>query len=186
MKNLLAAMVYTGLALLANPALADMSAVAALREGDMKKLVLHEDARPLPDVPIVDLTDAPVSLADHQGKWLVMNFWATWCAPCRKEMPTLANLQTAMEGKPVDVVTVATGRNHVPAIRKFFDEIDVDNLPLYRDPQQQLARQMGVMGLPVTVIVSPEGAEIGRLIGDAHWDSDSALAILNMLAGESP
>ncbi len=182
MKRFLAAVVYTALLVLANPGFADLAQVAALRDGDMKKLQFHETPKDLPDIDLVDAEDVPHRLSDKRGTWLVINFWATWCAPCRKDMPTLANLQTIFDGSNVEVVTIATGRNPVAGITRFFDEIGVTNLPKLRDPKQQLARGMGIMGLPVTVIVDPEGREIARLIGDAHWDSDSAVAILRALS----
>lgn len=94
----------------------------------------------------------------------------------------LATLQERFADAPVEVVTIATGRNSVQGIARFFEEIGVDNLPEYRDPDQALARSMGILGLPVTVIVDPAGNEIARLIGDAHWDSESAVAILQTLA----
>ena len=90
----------------------------------------------------------------------------------------LADLQAQLGGDNFKVVTLATGRNPLPAIKKFFTEIGVDNLPLHRDPKQKVARDMGVLGLPITVILNPEGQEIARLQGDAVWNSDSALAIL--------
>ncbi|MBS4010760.1 MAG: TlpA family protein disulfide reductase, partial [Roseovarius sp.] len=121
--------------------------------------------------------------ADFQGRHVVLNFWATWCAPCRAEMPTLSNLQTEMGSEDFEVVTIATGRNAPTAMAKFFDEIDVDNLPLHTDPKSALARAMGVFGLPITVIIDPEGHEIARLQGDAHWDSESAKAIIAALVG---
>jgi thiol-disulfide isomerase/thioredoxin len=185
MKHLLAAVVYTALCVLANPALAETGDLAALRDGDMKKLAFHADPKDVPDIEVVDADETPVRLSDMRGRWLVVNFWATWCAPCREEMPTLSNLQTLYDGKPVDVVTIATGRNPPAAIRRFFEEIDVDNLPLHRDPNQALARGMGILGLPVTVIIDPEGREIARLMGDADWDSDSATAILDALSAGS-
>ncbi len=110
---------------------------------------------------------------------MVLNFWATWCAPCRREMPSLERLQAAMP--ELAVVPVATGRNAVEGIRRFFDEAGVKTLPILRDPQSVLAHGMGVMGLPVTVILNPEGQEVARLIGDAEWDSDSAKAVLGAL-----
>ena len=163
---------------------ADWSAVEALREGDMKKLVFHAEPRPLPGMSVVGPDGAETALADLQGEWLVVNLWATWCAPCRKEMPMLASLQETFADAPVEVVTIATGRNSVEGITRFFAEIGVDNLPEYRDPTQELARAMGILGLPVTLIVDPQGREIARLIGDAHWDSESAVAILTALAEE--
>jgi thiol-disulfide isomerase/thioredoxin len=167
---------YTGLALGANAGLAD---VAALRDGDMKKLALHDAPVAIPEVVLLDAEDAEHSLADYRGKWVVLNFWATWCAPCRHEMPSLDRLQTAMP--EIAVVPVATGRNAVAGIERFFEEAAIKALPILRDPKSDLARGMAVMGLPVTVILNPEGQEVARLIGDAEWDSDSAKAILAAL-----
>lgn len=195
MKRILAAAMYLGLGALASgavvaPVLAetralDTEALEALREGDMKKLIFASEPAPLPEIEIVDAGGAPASLEAYRGQWVVLNFWATWCAPCRVEMPMLSNLQEMFDGQPVEVVTVATGRNSPQGIRRFFEEIEVDNLPEYRDPSQALARSMAVLGLPITVIVDPDGNEIARLRGDAHWDSESAVAILEALAAES-
>lgn len=181
MKAFLAAVLYTALALGANAG--DLSELEALREGSMRKLALHEAPRPVPEIAI-DGPDGPVSLADFNGELVVLNFWATWCAPCRHEMPALSALQTALEGKPGRVVTVATGRNPEGAVTRFMEEIGVENLPIYRDPKQQLARNMGVLGLPVTVILDGAGQEVARLTGDAEWDSPSALAIIEALLPE--
>lgn len=165
--------VYTAFLIGANAALAD---VAALRNGDMKKLAIHEAPVPVPEVALIDAEDAPRSLAEYRGKWVVLNFWATWCAPCRHEMPSLDRLQAALP--EIAVMPVATGRNSVTGIKRFFEEEAIVNLPILRDPTSELARGMNVLGLPVTVILSPEGQEVARLIGDAEWDSDSAKAIM--------
>jgi thiol-disulfide isomerase/thioredoxin len=167
---------YTAFLIGANPGWAD---VAALRDGDMKKLMLHDAPVAVPEVALLDAADAQHSLADYRGKWVVLNFWATWCAPCRHEMPSLDRLQAAMP--EIAVVPVATGRNSVTGIERFFGEIGIANLPILRDPKSELARTMHVMGLPVTVILNPEGEEVARLIGDAEWDSASARAIMAAL-----
>ena len=93
----------------------------------------------------------------------------------------LSELQTEYGGDSFEVVTIATGRNEVPGIRRFFDEVGVDNLPLYLDPRSGLARDMGVLGLPITLILDPEGNEIARMRGDAEWNSPSAKAIIETL-----
>jgi thiol-disulfide isomerase/thioredoxin len=167
---------YTALTLGANPVAAD---VAALREGDMKKLALHETPVPVPDVVLLDAEDGEHRLADYAGKWVVLNFYATWCAPCRREMPSLDRLQAAMP--EIAVVPVATGRNAVEGLRRFFEETGVVNLPILRDPTSELAHGMAILGLPVTVILNPEAQEVARLIGDAEWDSPSAIAVLKAL-----
>ena len=172
---------YTALLLGANPALAGVTEAQAALAGDMRKLVFGETPTALPDVPVLDGDDQPHALADWKGKWVVLNFWATWCAPCRHEMPSLDRLQAALP--EVAVLPVATGRNSVTAIKKFYGEAGVTGLPILRDPKSELARGLGVMGLPVTLILNPEGQEVARLIGDAAWDSAEAKAVIAALDG---
>ena len=183
MRLFATAALYTGLALLANGALAD---IADLREGDMRKLNVHSAPIAGSDQPFETFEGEAISLEDYAGKHIVLNFWATWCAPCREEMPYLSELQAEFGGETFEVVTIATGRNPEAGMRAFMEEIGVDNLPLHRDPNQRLARELGVLGLPVTLILDPEGQEIARLQGDADWASDSAKAIVGaLIAGES-
>ena len=177
---------YLALGLSANIAVADMADVAALRTGDMKKLIFLSEPKPVTDAAFIGEDGSEMTLAAYEGKYVLLNFWATWCAPCRKEMPMLSELQAELGGEAFEVVTLATGRNLEPAMKKFFAEIGVDNLPLHRDPKQAVARQMGVLGLPITVIVDPQGNQIARLQGDADWNSDSARAIISALIAAGP
>lgn len=181
MLRIVLIVLYTGLGLGANTALADVAAAKAVLQGDMRKLVFHDDPKDLPAERLTDLSGAARALSEWQGQWVVLNFWATWCAPCRKEMPSLERLAVSLAETDVVVVTVATGRNPPPAIKRFFDEIGVQNLPVLLDPKSALARQMGVFGLPLTVILNPEGQEVARLIGDAEWDNADARAVLDAL-----
>ena len=184
MKKIVAAALYMALTLGAIPVLADTEAAAALRDGDMKKLIFHSTPEAVSNASY-NLADGAGSgsLADYEGKYILVNFWATWCAPCRHEMPMLAELQSELGGDAFEVVTIATGRNNPAAIVKFFDEIGVDNLPRHQDPKQKLAAQMGIFGLPITVLIDPKGREIARLRGDADWSSDSAKAVIGALIG---
>ena len=177
---------YMALALTANAALADMSALEGLRDGDMKKLNFHSAPKAVSGAEFMLADEAgTATLADFQGKYVLLNFWATWCAPCRAEMPTLAALQTQFGGDAFQVVTLATGRNSPAGIAKFFDETGIDNLTRHQDPKQAVARDMGILGLPMTILIDPEGREIARLIGDADWHSDSAQAIIAALLAPS-
>ncbi|ETX15779.1 thioredoxin [Roseivivax halodurans JCM 10272] len=175
---------YTALTLLANPALADTEAAEAARAGDMKKLNFHAEPKAAGSEAFETFEGEPASLAEYEGKWALVNFWATWCAPCREEMPTLSALQKELGGNDFEVVTIATGRSPKPAMRDFFEEIGVDNLPTLRDPSSALAREMSVLGLPITVILNPDGEEIARLQGDADWSSEEALTVLRTLMGD--
>lgn len=182
MRKVVLALVYTALTVGANPSFGQSADIAALRDGDMKKLVVH-DAPVAMSTVAFDLADGAgkATLEDWRGKYVVINFWATWCAPCRKEMPQLNALQKEFGGDDFDVLTIATGRNSPDGIQRFFDEAGVDSLPRHQDPKQALASQMGIFGLPITVIMDPQGREIARLRGDADWSSDSAKAIIQAL-----
>jgi thiol-disulfide isomerase/thioredoxin len=180
MRRIALAFVYTAFALGANPVQADVSALVT---GEMKKLVLAETPTDLPAVDLIDMQDNPQTLEALRGKWVVLNFWATWCPPCREEMPMLDRLQAAMP--EIAVVPVATGRNDPSAMQRFWDEAGIKNLTILRDPKSELSRAMGVVGLPVTLIVNPEGQEVARLIGDAVWDSPDAMAVMKALMAGS-
>ena len=188
MKILRSALVYTALCagaiMVATSAAADLKAAEAMREGDVKKLVFHPEAKET-STAAFDLADGEgqATLEDYRGKYVLLNFWATWCAPCRKEMPQLSELQTEFGGDTFEVLTLATGRNSPTGISKFFDEIGVDNLPRHQDPKQAVAREMAIFGLPITIIINPEGREVARLRGDANWASENAKAIIATVIG---
>ncbi len=174
---------YMALALGANAALAtDAETLGPLRDGTLKRLILHKEPKPVAAVEFqLEDDGGAASLEDYRGKYVLLNFWATWCAPCRKEMPQLAELQQEFGGDKFQVLTLATGRNSPAGIKKFFQENGIKNLPRHQDPRSAVAREMGVLALPITVILDPEGNEIARLIGDAEWNSDSAKSIISAL-----
>lgn len=147
----------------------------------MKKLVVHSAPKMAGVANFLDENGDAHELADYKGKVVLVNFWAVWCAPCRKEMPSLDALEQALGGEDFQVVPIATGRNRLPGIKKLFTDVGVTSLPILTDPRQGLAREMGVLGLPATVLLDREGREVARMTGDADWNSDSARAIIEAL-----
>ena len=182
LKNMIAATLYTALSLGAIPATAqDVSDVTALREGSLQKLGFHAEPTPVSSLAFTDMDGAKETLGDYKGQLVLLNFWATWCAPCRKEMPALDALSSAFSDKGLVVLPVATGHNPEPAIRKFFETAEIKALSVRLDPKGAMARDMGVLGLPVSILIAPDGQEIARLTGDAEWFSPSAQAIVAKL-----
>ncbi len=182
MTRLLAPLLYLALGASANGAAAqDADVLEALKADDMRKLVVHEVPVEVSDAPLLDAEGTETTLADYRGRIVLLNFWATWCAPCRHEMPSLDALERGLGGDDFIVLPVATGRNSVEGITRFFDEVGVTELPILMDRRQAMARDMAVLGLPITVILDREGREVARLRGDADWNGDSARAIIQAM-----
>lgn len=178
------ALLYTALILGANAAVAGEVDWQAAHDAGLVKLVPSEDAPALPTTEFTDPEGGTHSLADYKGKVVLVNFWATWCAPCREEMPSLEALQSEMGGDDFQVVTIATGRNAPAKIAKFYEETGVQSLPVLLDPKQQLAREMGVLGLPVSVLIDRDGNEVARLLGDADWSGEPAKQVIRQLTAD--
>lgn len=177
-------LLYTALVFGANTAFAGEVDWKAAHDAGLVKLVPSTDAPALPETTFTDPDGGTHSLADYKGKVVLLNFWATWCAPCREEMPSLDTLQKELGGEDFQVVTIATGRNAPEKINKFYEETGVTALPVLLDPKQQLARGMGVLGLPVTVLIDREGNEVARLLGDADWAGEPAKAVIRQLTAD--
>ncbi|MBN2740228.1 MAG: TlpA family protein disulfide reductase [Rhodobacteraceae bacterium] len=168
---------YTALALGAN--VAQAADLNTLKEGAMESLVTYSKPLPLPPFSFTDDKGNEHSMADYKGKVVLLNFWATWCPPCREEMPFLNTLEKEFGGDHFAVVTIATGGSNSPAkVGAFFDKENLDALPRFYDEAAFASRAMGVLGLPVTVLIDKDGHEVGRMIGGAQWDSPEAKKLL--------
>ena len=189
LARLAPALLYAALTAFANPAPAadltaeDRAAIEALREGEMRKLTIHAAPVAASDLPFTAADGSETTLAASNGQVRLVNFWATWCAPCREEMPALAALEAARGGPDFAVLPIATGRNAPEAIARFMTEAEV-SLATALDPKGRLAAAMQVPGLPVTIVLDRDGREIARMMGGADWSSPSALAIVDALVAQ--
>ena len=149
-----------------------------------KNFVLHDKPAPVAQIAFDDAEGHAHKLQDFSGKVLVLNVWATWCVPCRTEMPTLDRLQGNMGSADFEVVPVSIDRGGIETVRKFYGEIGVHNLAMYADSSGQVLRQVGALGLPTTLLVDRSGHEIGRVIGPAEWDSAEVMQFLKPIVAQ--
>jgi thiol-disulfide isomerase/thioredoxin len=139
---------------------------------------LHESPRPVPEIEFENGQGEAMSLADFRGRVVLLNIWATWCAPCRREMPTLDRLQAELGGPDFEVVALSIGRKGLSAVQQFYDEIGLETLPIYLDQSGKSQRALSVLGIPTTLLLDRQGNEIGRLLGPAEWDSPEMVAFI--------
>jgi thiol-disulfide isomerase/thioredoxin len=142
------------------------------------------DKTPLavPQVAISNAAGARLSLATFKGRYVLLNLWAPWCAPCVRELPALARLQSAVPAAGFSVVAVDVGRGSAADARSFLDAHGAKTLGTYVDSDIALIRAFGVYGLPLSVLIDPKGREVGRAVGPAAWDSPAAIAYFSDLA----
>lgn len=145
---------------------------------------LHETPRPLPGLTFTDGEGQPRTLADFRGKVLLLNIWATWCGPCRREMPTLDRLQARLGGDRFEVVALSIDRAGIGVVRVFFDEIDIEHLRIFIDESGRAARDLKIFGLPATLLIGRDGRELGRLVGPAEWDTPEMIDFFETVIAE--
>ena len=137
--------------------------------------------RPPADVPEISFQDeqgTPLTLANFRGKAVLLNLWATWCAPCREEMPSLDRLQKELGSDTFEVVALSLDRAGQEASAKFFSDTKVEHLKLYLDPSMKSGNKLRAIGMPTTILIDKEGRELGRLPGPAEWDSPAAKELI--------
>ena len=143
--------------------------ISFAEKNDVDKFLFLENSQKLKNLNVLDINDNEINILNKNTDIILINFWATWCSPCTKEMPSLNELQSKFDTKNLKIVTVATGRNNPNKILAFFKKYNLSNLENYRDPKGKLALEMGVIGLPFSVIISKEKRNIGQLIGPIDW-----------------
>jgi thiol-disulfide isomerase/thioredoxin len=131
---------------------------------------VHESPRPLPEIHFENSQGEAMRLADFRGKVVLLNVWATWCPPCREEMPSLDRLQKALGGPGFEVVALSIDAGGAAVVEKFYKEVGIGSLAIYVDPGMRAAGQLRTPGLPTTLLIDAEGRELGRHAGPASWD----------------
>ena len=140
----------------------------------------------VPNTAFTDRKGADRTLAEWRGSGVVLNFWATWCAPCVREMPALDRLRAMVAGDGIAVLALSEDRGKPAVVEAFFEKHAIRNLPVLMDKRPKLLNGLAVQGLPTTVLINAGGNEVGRVVGVAEWDTADAVAFLRRCLGPAP
>jgi len=169
------------------PAVALAQKVAPLARGEVAAVNVAKSPLKIPDLAFKDAAGKPLSLASFRGRTVLLNLWATWCVPCRKEMPTLDALQGELGGPGFEVVAVNIDTRDPDKPKEFLKQIGVQKLAYYADPSaktfQDLKSIGRAFGMPTTLLIDPHGCEIGTIAGPAEWASKDALKLIEAALG---
>jgi thiol-disulfide isomerase/thioredoxin len=162
--------------------------LAPFAHGEVAALTPVEEPLRVPELTFQNNEGKAIKLADFRGRVVLLNLWATWCVPCRKEMPALDALEAKLGGQSFSVVAINLDTGDSAKPRKFLNDIGIKHLAFYQDPSTNVFQDLkrygrAIVGLPVTLLVDRDGCELGTLRGPAEWASEDALALLRVASG---
>ena len=144
----------------------------ALEKPDIKNLVIIKNPKTYKDVVFKDLNQKNVELDDFKGKLILINFWATWCAPCKEEMPSLDNLQSNNNLNNLKIFPINIGQEDISKSELFFQKLNIKNLDIYIDSRITLAKKFALRGIPTTILFNKQGKEFARIIGSIDFNNE--------------
>jgi thiol-disulfide isomerase/thioredoxin len=147
----------------------------------IESVVKAEPARALPAVSVTYADGQTSPLANHFGRPTIITFWATWCMPCLREMPTVGRFKAQAEGTGIQVLTVSEDKEGGAPAKKFLAERGLSSLPLLVDADGSLAKSLGVKGMPTTLIINAQGEEVARVEGESDWSERAVLDVVTTL-----
>lgn len=161
-----------------------VQSAAALAEGGTFRFSIHSTAKEMPKIAFEDTAGTQLTLADFEGKYVLLNIWATWCPPCRKELPDLQGLQQKLGGDQFQVIALSTDTGRLANVQRLYQELDLNEDGIFIDETGSVGRKLGVFAMPTTLLIDPEGQEIGRMPGPADWDSAQAVEFFTKQMGD--
>ena len=171
------------------PAVELAQRIAPLARGEVAALVVAETPLRLPNLAFRDAAGTEKHLADWRGRTVLFNLWATWCVPCRKEMPALDALEGKLGGPAFEVVAVSIDTRDPDKARNWLKEVGIDRLAYYADPSAKVFQDLKILGrahgMPTTLLVDPSGCEIATVAGPAEWASEDAIKLISAALGRS-
>ena len=144
----------------------------AFEKPDFKNLVLIKNPKLYEDVVFMDINQKNVNLDDFKGKLIILNFWATWCSPCKEEMPSLDNLQSNIKLNNIKIFPINIEQEDISKSEFFFKELNIQNLDIYFDAPITLAKKFSLRGIPTTILFNKEGKEFARIMGSIDFNDE--------------
>ena len=141
------------------------------KKPDIKNLILTKNLKAYENVIFKDVNQKDVNLNDYKGKLTILNFWATWCAPCKEEMPSLDNLQANIDLNNLKIFPINIGQESLKKSESFFKDLNIKNLDIYFDSPNTLAKKFSLRGVPTTIFFNKEGKEFARVIGSIDFNN---------------
>ena len=149
---------------------------------DFKNLVVHKIPKIYNNVIFLDDADEEINIQNLDSKLIILNFWATWCEPCKEEMPSLNRLQANQKLKNLKIYPINIGKENLKKVKSFFTELDINNLEPYFDNPSTLAKTFSLRGLPTTILLNSKGEEFARIIGSINFDDENFINWLKNLS----
>ncbi len=142
---------------------------------EIKNLLVHKDKKKIENIEFIKSKDQKVSLDIYKSNPLIINFWATWCTPCKKEMPSLDKLKTLSEFKNINIIPINIGGDKYEKSKKFFNELNIINLEIFTGSGPEFSQLFKLRGLPTTILIDRNGFEVGRIVGYIDFDDQSLI-----------
>jgi thiol-disulfide isomerase/thioredoxin len=174
---------FGGPAVRQSPAVVPLAADDAT---DPHKVSIFDQPRALPQIAFTDGEGHALSVADFQGRVVLLNLWATWCVPCRKEMPSLDRLQAKLGGDRFIVIPVSLDRGGAAAVKGFYQQVGVEKLGVYLDPSSRVPSALATPGVPTTLLIDGRGREVARKLGEAEWDGPQMTDLIRHVIDAEP
>ena len=136
----------------------------------IKNLVINKELKTYENITFLDVNEKKIRLQDFKGNLVLLNFWATWCAPCKKEMPSLDILKINPELNNIEIFAINIGKDKIEKSKKFFNDLNIKNLKIYFDNPITLAKTLSLRGVPTTILFNKDGKEFARVIGSIDFE----------------
>ena len=147
---------------------------------NIKNLIINKELKEYTNLTVLDDQNNQINLSDYKGNILLLNFWATWCAPCKEEMPSLDLLKSNKDLNNLKIFPVNVGQDNVKKAKKFFDDLNIKNLDLYFDENINLTKKFALRGIPTSVLLNKNGKEFARVIGSIDFNEENFIEWLKL------